>query len=277
MVLIPIKVPETESESEETISPANSLKRRLLGAAVLIALAVIVLPLLLDGSGSESKFRRVENVREYPPRIIGADGEPELPIPRPTPAEPVVAAAQEVKTGVDVKPAADPAPKAMEETDNGLLAKLMEGATEAEPEKPQIVSEQAAEVVQRRNSPSAEIDRALAKLGELPPQSTDTVDVPAPDQIAPIAGATVGDGLQSEAWVVQAGSFADQENALGLRDALRDRGFPSFVATAGDRDFTETVRFRVQVGPMADRVMAQQRQHEIERLTGRSALVRQYR
>ncbi|PIE36704.1 MAG: hypothetical protein CSA54_03615 [Gammaproteobacteria bacterium] len=41
---------------------------------MLIALAVIVLPLLLDGRGSESKFRRVEQLREEPPRVRRADG-----------------------------------------------------------------------------------------------------------------------------------------------------------------------------------------------------------
>lgn len=50
---------------------AARLRRRLWGATVLIALAVLVLPLLLDGSGSESRFRRVERLREEPPRLVG--------------------------------------------------------------------------------------------------------------------------------------------------------------------------------------------------------------
>lgn len=44
----------------------NRLRQRLWGAVVLIAIAVIVLPLLLDGAGSESQFRRVEQLREAP-------------------------------------------------------------------------------------------------------------------------------------------------------------------------------------------------------------------
>lgn len=50
------------------------LRRRLWGAAVLIAIAVIVLPLILDGGGSESQFRRVERLREEPPAIVDSDG-----------------------------------------------------------------------------------------------------------------------------------------------------------------------------------------------------------
>ena len=45
---------------------SNRTRQRLWGAAVLIAIAVIVLPFLLDGAGSESQFRRVEQLREAP-------------------------------------------------------------------------------------------------------------------------------------------------------------------------------------------------------------------
>jgi len=53
---------------------AQRLRQRLWGATIIIALAVIFLPLLLDGSGSESQFRRVERLREEPPRVINVDG-----------------------------------------------------------------------------------------------------------------------------------------------------------------------------------------------------------
>ncbi|MFK7995951.1 MAG: SPOR domain-containing protein [Granulosicoccus sp.] len=53
---------------------SSQLRQRLWGAAVLIAIAVIVLPLLLDGAGSESQFRRVERLREEPPAIVNSDG-----------------------------------------------------------------------------------------------------------------------------------------------------------------------------------------------------------
>jgi len=48
------------------VGTENRLRQRLWGAVVLIAIAVIVLPLLLDGAGSESQFRRVEQLREAP-------------------------------------------------------------------------------------------------------------------------------------------------------------------------------------------------------------------
>lgn len=48
---------------------ASRLRQRLWGASVLIAIAVIILPLILDGAGSESQFRQVERLREEPASI----------------------------------------------------------------------------------------------------------------------------------------------------------------------------------------------------------------
>jgi len=61
-----------DDEYEEDAT--SKLRQRLWGAAVLISIAVIVLPLILDGSGSESQFRRVEKLREEPPAIIDSEG-----------------------------------------------------------------------------------------------------------------------------------------------------------------------------------------------------------
>lgn len=273
-------MPEPESEAEELVSPANSLKRRLLGAAVLLALAAIFLPLLLDGSGSESRFRRVENVREYPPKIIGADGRMESIEPQ-IKSEPAVAAARNVEN--PVKPVAQkspaatpnasqpvPKPAAVADLKAVATAKLEE-LVATRPE--QIIIEETL----RRKSPSAEIDAALARIGEAtadrvnPPEQTNSILSSEPSVTTPDSTSLAA------AWVVQAGSFADQENALRLRDGLRNRGFPSFIATAGDRELTKTLRYRVQVGPLTDRLNVEQRQRQVERITGREALVREYR
>ena len=73
------------------------LRQRLWGAAVFIALLVIFLPLLLDGSGSESQYRRVERLREEPPRVINAEGvrEPVQVVPDSSTTEPQQALSQD--------------------------------------------------------------------------------------------------------------------------------------------------------------------------------------
>lgn len=169
---------------------SDKLQQRLWGAAVLIALAVIFLPLLLDGSGSESQFRRVERLREEPPRIIGGRD-----------------AADTADT-----PAADTAVSA--------------GATVAP-----VPEMRAVEPRQRLDVTSARLT----------------------------------------AWVVQAGSFRDEQNALAVRDRLRRAGFPSFVSSSVDSTY-----FRVQVGPMIDKQRAGQIREQVVSLLGREALVVAY-
>ena len=168
------------------------LRQRLWGAAVLIALAVIFLPLLLDGAGSESQYRRVESLREEPPRIIREDGQREtVIIPEPTPQKPV--------------------PRV----------------------EPVLV------------------------------QSTPSTPPVAP--IAPIPASTLS------AWVVQAGSFGDEQNALAVRDRLRRAGHPSFITITDDRAL-----FRVRVGPMTNQDQAANIRDDVMQLLGREALVTPY-
>lgn len=53
-----------------------------------------------------------------------------------------------------------------------------------------------------------------------------------------------------QAWVVRVGSFASAENANGLRDQLRSKGFPAFVDEVSVEGRTLS---RVQVGPETER------------------------
>ena len=162
---------------------AARLRQRLWGAAVLIALAVLVLPLLLDGAGSESRFRRVEKLREEPPRIVRPDA-PEGDVPG-------------------------------------------DGAS------------------------------AGAPGGDVP-------DGPAP-----------GGGVDEppRAWVVQAGSFRDRENALAVLDRLRRAGHASFVS---DVERAGETWYRVQAGPIADETGAGRLREQVAALLGREAIVIPY-
>lgn len=50
-------------------------------------------------------------------------------------------------------------------------------------------------------------------------------------------------------WAVQAGSFAERDNAIQFRDRLRDAGFEAFLSTVRTDDGP---RHRVAVGPFLD-------------------------
>jgi len=168
---------------------AIKLRQRLWGAAVLIALAVIFLPLLLDGAGSESQYRRVERLREEPPRVIKEDGQTET-----------IGVAQ-----IKAKP---------------------------EPVEPKAALATSA--------PTTAV-RSVTQSGSL------------------------------SAWVVQAGSFGDEQNALAVRDRLRRAGHPSFITASDDRTL-----FRVRVGPMTNQAQAGETRDDVMRLLGIDVLVTPY-
>lgn len=186
--------------AERDEDPAARLRQRLWGASVLIAIAVIGLPLLLDGAGSESQFRRVEKLRDEPPRIIN----------------------QTSPTSAEMTPVTTP---------QGERIRIRVG----EDDPPDYMS---VETVRSLSRQAAASDPALG-------------------------------AANLRAWVVQAGSFADQENALAVRNVLRRAGFATFVT---DRNGT----YRVQVGPMVDQEQAEAMRRDVVELLEREAIVVPY-
>jgi DedD protein len=63
--------------------------------------------------------------------------------------------------------------------------------------------------------------------------------------------ATAGNGAQ---WIVQAGSFSRETNALVMRDQLKTKGFKAFVENASTSAGTV---YRVRIGPMEGREAAE--------------------
>ena len=181
----------------------SNFRQRIWGAAVFIAIMVIVLPLLLDGSGSESQFRRVEKLRQEPPNIVDRDGN------------------LTTQTIPEQRVDALPLPK---------LAPVIK-VGEADPPDYLKASEEVRDSMRRTR-----------------------------------------DAAPLTAWVVQAGSFNDHENAIAVRDQLRRSGFASFVR---DRNAV-TDPFRVLVGPMISEQSADISREKVEALLGNTAVVRSY-
>jgi len=255
-VLIPVSINKRPSEqdylADSMDSPRNSLKRKFLGAGILLALSAILLPLLLDGSGSESHFRRVENLRQQPPRVIGVDGilEPPRVVERSEKTRlklKLMKSANETLPSTPVKASIE-APAVSAVVLEPAAAKL------AQPVRPRTVSELLASRSVVDTAPAAQT------------KSPEPV-VPTPATDLPGAGP----------WLIQAASFSDEYRANGLRDQLRDRGYPSFVTAAFVQvSSTDAPRYRVQVGPLIDRIKTAQRKREIERIVGGRSLVTVY-
>ena len=198
----------------------ESLKQRLVGAAVLVSLAVIFVPMLLSTS-SESTSNIIgttipaKDNDGFSSRVVPLD-EPETPMldERETVA---LALARELDLGQTARPrppVAEPVPQA-----------------NAAPALPEV------------RSPALE----AAGIGE-------SKDGPA-------------------AWAVQLGSFSSRQNAVALRDRLREKGYTAFVESAvGDRgDVT-----RVFVGPELERDKAVQAIEELRQQTKLKGIVVRY-
>ncbi|MEW6446401.1 MAG: SPOR domain-containing protein [Pseudomonadota bacterium] len=199
------------------------LLKRLLGAGVVVALAVIVLPFVLQGDGYQASLRTdiparpaplqpldtavpepSEDVRQQlqPPQPLPAPARPreiQLPEPKPTPAP---------MPKSEPQPASAPAPKA-------------EPKTEAKP----------APKVETRSQPKPE---------ERPPEVRPVEPrVAAPPVAKPPA---VGQ------WLVQLGSFSSESNAQTLRGQVQRAGLPCLMERL---DIEGRTVWRVRAGPFA--------------------------
>ena len=180
------------------------LKERLVGAVILVAVVVLVVPEFLQGPKSDV-------------RAPVADASPDshtytvdLSVPSATPS--AVEAAS--------------APAALEPSASAPIASL-EGA--GEPAVPVPIEAPVRVAAPERRAPAA----------------------PAP---APLPAEPLG------VWAVQLGSFASQANADKLARQVKALGFAPYVSGAGSG---AQQRFRVRLGPMADRAAAE---HTIEKL-----------
>lgn len=230
------------------------LKQRLWGAAVLIALAVIFLPLLLDGAGSESEYRRVERLREEPPRLTGNATLDSNKLSGHLKENAKLldnAATSGTPTSESAQPKAQPPANAS--ADAGDVRQIVQADRRLD----------RSSVGQPSVAPnfSRKPDQASDK------QAQSNTSVPA----SAASGNTASADLLS-AWVVQAGSFRERENALAVRDRLRRAGFPSFVTETE----VGTLTYRVQVGPMINLQQAESSRDKVMSLLKREAIVISY-
>jgi DedD protein len=168
----------------------NLVKQRVVGAVVLVALAVIFIPILLEGPDDDAGPRSLDL-----PQPIE-----EMREDRIEPMEPVLVVPPDPVTTVVIG-------------EDGTATTAPDDATAAVPETP--ATEAAPESEAETPSPAAAAPQA------------DTAPEPQPDAAPPAhdtppAPVTAG-------WVVQVGAFGQEANAIALRDRLRKAGYTAFV------------------------------------------------
>jgi DedD protein len=236
----------------------SALKQRLIGAAVLVALAMIFLPMLLKGPDTaEPDAARVP--LEMPSAPDQEFETRELPLVAPSPVT-----AEGGVLGMETRPAGtSDDPNAVATVDQtGQPAARTEFDPEAEP-----TPDPAPDTVQA-------VDAATG-LAQAPAPATPAAEPPpAPAAIAaPVAApppAPLPASTAAGRYAVNVGSFSNLDNARALADRLRAAGLP---LTSESVDVAGKPAMRLRVGPYGDRTAAEAARLRVESVTGGSATV----
>jgi DedD protein len=203
----------------------DGLKQRIIGALVLVSLAVIFVPMIFDEPHSERQSTPI-TIPEEPPF-------PEVEMPE----EPLQDAGNR-------QPDTQPASPAVTENESGedpgyrLIedsSSVDEGASTAETEAP------ADEPAEQDNAP------ATVSAGD------EASDEPAADTSSDESNAEFTGSLEG-AWIVQVASFGNEDNARRLRDRIVELGYDAHLQrfSGGETQFT-----RVFSGPFVDKTDAE--------------------
>ncbi|MCG3200313.1 MAG: hypothetical protein NFCOHLIN_00164 [Gammaproteobacteria bacterium] len=202
------------------------LRQRLVGAAVLVGLAVIFVPMVIERSPIETPRIEESNIPAAPTPPGGEFTSRIVPLEPVEPVTPVV------------PPSAEQA---------------MEAAAPTSP--PAAVGGAAA-------GPATGHEGAVPQV---PPSAVGEAEESAP--VAPDQRAGVN------AWVIQLGSFASEQNARDLEARLQKEGYAAFVEKIGTG---AEQKFRVRVGPELLRAKADQARETLEKELNLKGIVVRY-
>jgi DedD protein len=202
------------------------LKQRLIGAIVIISLAVIFIPMILEGPDDELSPR----TPDMPPApTIDYQSEVELPVPAESP-----------------EPAESPAATVTEQEVSAIPEPLVS--------QPEAATSQAGAPV-KQSEPVV----AIQPAAKTPPKPATAGTPPKPATAAAEGG-----------WVLQAGSFSQQANALSLRDRLKKSGYQVSVQ---DVKGAGGSTHRVLIGPVSDRQTAEKLRDKLAREQKLTAMI----
>lgn len=263
-----------------------ALKQRLVGATVLVALGVIFIPMLLDGPGSGNGARDTIRIPTRPghrfeSRLLPVDPqEAEADAAQPNPHEPPVVVPQtnelipvETPPPASIKTAAVP-PKNKAITPVATVSSrpvatssaiwvLQLGSFGNAANAARLVESLQQQSLAGYQEKVAVGDASMyrVRIGTWPTKDqaaeagvSVSAKFPSLDisvrQIDPQAGASVVAVTPGTGWMVQVGSFSQQQNALVLRDKLRVGGFAAAIEQADGGSY------KVMVGPALSRSAA---------------------
>ena len=217
----------------------DGLKQRIVGALVLVSLAVIFVPMLFDEPHTDRQSRVIDLPEEpafpsmdneAPPEMADPEGtEPETmsgQMPEPDQKAPAYTLQEGTSGTRNVEPAPEPAPEVSE--------------------------------------PEPETAPAVAAPAPSPAPAAESKPEPAPEKDPQYS--KVLDG----AWLVQLGSFGNADNAKRLRDKVREQGYDAYIQSV-DREGASLSR--VFSGPFASEDDARSAKAKLDKSFSLNSLV----
>jgi len=209
------------------------LLKRLLGAGVIVVLAVIVLPFVLQGEGYKAALRTDIPARPQPPQPLDtARVEPPVEVRELMEPPPLLSV-----------PNANRTESSREGADAGA-AKLQPGASIPPPSRAEAPLGKERASTQPPKSAEPEVKVAPKTQPSPSPKPATDANGSAAPSAKPMA---VGQ------WVVQLGSFSSEANAQQLRGQVQRAGIPCLIESL---DIEGRKIWRVRAGPFATRMEA---------------------
>lgn len=236
----------------ETNSNTNiSIKQRLVGALVLVSLAVIFIPMILDGEGPFEMSNSKTFIPDEPSfKFESAD----------TTADKVSARLQRV----DTKDAHTTVSIIDKISEQAVPSALPTNASVADKNKIGDISDDVMPAPVKP-SPERQAETRVATVAKTPAKHS-RLSIP----MAKIAAMKKNKNRTVKGWAVQLGSFKTKPNALRLRDKLRVKGFASYVEAITNR---HGARYRVRVGPELKRVNAERLKKKLAKVAKVDGLI----
>lgn len=263
----------------------QELKQRLIGAAVVTALAAIFIPMLFDDPIDDSGKRVSEMTIPQTPALTAENEANKLPatpedvISKPAETETLPADAQDTALEPELQTPENSEPEVVLTEDTGQPVDeqqwVEEKAVEAEPEQAlEAGSNEVADAEASRLSEAAgaaQPEGAPAQKRISPSRSSFSENIEeqpktAPAKVAiapsvpPVKKTTAEPKTETSKaskglsrWYIQAGSFGKKENALARLEELRKQGLPVLMET---QDTEKGTLYRLKVGPQLDKKRA---------------------
>lgn len=236
----------------------QELKQRLIGAAVITALAAIFVPMLfddpIDESGksiSELKIpelpAKAQDVEIMPLPEKAEDVTTVAPMEKPEPPAPAVVYEGDEEADMDMAPAR---PRAMiTEKETAPVPKAVAPASAPRTVAPQLNVADEEDVSVPPQPAATKPVKAPAPVAEAP------VKPSKPALVEPAPKPSIAAESATTRWYLNAGSFSQKANAQTMLENLKKQGFAASIKeVAGEKGSI----YKVRVGPMLDKAKAQE-------------------